>query len=54
MLAAAPGGEDLAKGSADLAGEMLQMYYLVDALGATGGDVSTKWTHSPKAYADAH
>lgn len=51
----APGGEDLAKGRADLAWERLQeLWYLADVHPATGGEVSTKRTFSPKAYADAH
>ena len=55
MPEAAPGGEDLAKGRADLAWERLQeLRYLVDTHRATGGDVSTTRTLSPKAYADAH
>lgn len=55
MLAASPGGEDLAKESPDLAWEMLQeMCYLVGVLRATGGDASPTWTRSPKEYADAH
>lgn len=43
MPEAAPGGEDLAKGRADLAWERLQeLWYLVDVHTAAGGDVSTK------------
>lgn len=55
MPEAAPGGEALAKGRVALAWERLQeLWYLVDVHTATGGDVSTKQTLSPKAYADAH